>query len=243
MLGAMLDPVPALVLVLGAMTLGCASEVRSCDLATDAIVMWATVNDVDGRIEVEVEFENAAIEGSSLELCPDRDRVEVNGTEASAIQALGHVYYVLELDGSASAREVEIVLQRADPPSVSAIVELPPTIETIEMISQDPQNDGHSRAAPLEIAWTPAWPGGTLGLAVEDAVGSDCLESLGVSYDVEDIGSYTISAHTLVSSTGGTCELTLALTRSVLAEYPAELHEGGRVAGFVRRRQPFTSTE
>jgi hypothetical protein len=225
-------------MVLGAMTLGCGSEVRSCDLDTDAIVMWATVNDVGDRVEVEVEFESAGVEGAALALCPDRDRIEVNGVEASMIRALGHVYYVVEFSG-VSVRDYEITLQRSNAQSMSVVVELPPNID---VLAPEP-NTSHSRGAPLEISWDPPRPGEMLGLAVEDTVGSDCLEMLGVNYEVEDLGAYTISAYSLLSGSGGSCDVTLALTRSVAVEYPAELHEGGRVAGYVRRRQPFTSID
>ncbi|MFO7561110.1 MAG: hypothetical protein R6X02_00600 [Enhygromyxa sp.] len=234
----MLEPRTIALMALGAMASGCASEARSCDLDTDAIVMRATVNDLGDRVEVEVEFESGGVEGAALTLCPDRDRLEVNGVEASMLRVLGHVYYVVEF-ADAAVRDYEIALQRSDAQSVSVVVELPPIIEVLTPAP----DSSHSRAAPLEVSWEPAWPEGSLALAVEDAVGSDCLEELGVSYEVEDTGSYTLSAHSLVSGSGGSCELTLALTRSVAVEYPATLHEGGQIAGFVRRRQPFTSLD
>lgn len=237
MLAPMVEP-RTLVVVLGAAALGCASEARSCDLGTDEIVMWATVNDVGDKVEVEVEFETAGVEGAALTLCPDRDRLEINGVEARMIQALGHVYYVAEFE-SASVRDYELLLSRSEAQSVSVAVELPPLIDVL----MPAPNSSHSRAAPLEVSWDPPWPGSVLGLAVEDAVGSDCLEALGVSYEVDDSGSYTLSAHSLVSGTGGSCDVTLALTRSVAIDYPTELHEGGEVVGFVRRRQPFTSID
>src|SRR5690606_27583367 len=216
----------SVVALLGVSALGCASEARSCDLDTDAIVMWATVTDLGDAVEVEVEFEAAGVEGIGLSLCPDRDRLAINGVEPSVLRALEHVVYVAEFDG-ASTGEYEIALQRTDAQSVSVTVELPPSIEVLS-----PALDStHSRAAPLEVSWDPAWSGQMIDLAVEDQVGSDCIDALAIGYQVEDTGSYTIGAHSLVSATGGSCEVTLALTRSVAVEYPSELHEGGQIAG------------
>lgn len=237
--GRMRDP-RYWVLVLGATALGCASEARSCDLDTDAIMMWATVNDLGDRVEVEIEFEAAGAEGAALSLCPERDRLEVNGVEASLVRALGHVYYTVEFDG-ASEGDYEIVLERDDAQSVSVTVELPPSFEILEPSA----NSSHSRGASLEIGWDPAWPAGVMELAVEDEIGSECIEALGIAYEVEDIGSYTVAPFMLTGGGegGSSCDVTLALTRSVIVEHPSELHEGGEIAGFVRRRQPFTSTE
>jgi hypothetical protein len=81
-------------------------------------------------------------------------------------------------------------------------------------------------------------------LAVEDEVGSECLEALGIAYEIEDTGSFTVAPFMLTSGgEGGSCDVTLALSRRVIVDYPSGLHEGGEIAGFVRRRQPFTSTE
>lgn len=227
------------VVLLGATALGCASEARSCDLDTDAIVMWATISDLGDRVEAEIEFEAAGAEGAALALCPDRDRLEVNGVEASSVRALGHVYYTVEFEG-ASVGEYEITLSRDDAKSVSVTVELPPSFEIVSPAA----NSTHSRGASLDIGWDPPWPGGVMELAVEDEVGSECIEALGIAYEVEDTGSYTVAPFMLTSGgEGGTCDVTLALTRSGIVDYPSGLHEGGEIAGFVRRRQPFTSTE
>lgn len=228
-----------LVMILGVTTLGCGSEPRSCDLDTDAIIMWATVNDVGETIEVEVEFEAAGAEGAALALCPDRDRLLIDGVEPSLVSALDHVVYEAELD-STSDRELEIQLERVDRQSVSVTIELPPTLEVLSPTA----NSSHSRAAPLEVGWDPPWSGELIELTIEDQVGSECIDDgVAIAYEVEDTGSYTIGAFSLASAAGGSCEVELTLTRSVEFEYPAELHEGGRISGFVRRRQPFTSSE
>jgi hypothetical protein len=234
----MVDP-RATVAILGATVLGCASEARSCDLDTDALLMWATVTDDGEQVAVEIEFEAAGAEGAALSLCPERDHLEVNGVEATMVRALGHVYYTVEWDG-ASVGEYEIVLRRDDAQSVSVVVELPPSF----VIESPAANSDHSRSVALDVLWDPPWLGGVMALAVEDAIGSECIEDLGIAYEVEDIGSYSVAPYSLVSGeAGGSCDVTLALSRSVAVEYPAELHEGGEIAGFVRRRQPFISIE
>lgn len=225
--------------LLGATALGCTSEARSCDLDTNAIVMWAIVNDLGDRVEVEVDFEAAGAEGAALALCPDRDRLSINGVQASSVRALGHVYYTAKFEQTVE-REYQIVLSRDDAQSVTVTVELPPSFE----ILAPAVNSSHSRAAALDISWDPPWPGGMVDLAVEDAIGSECIEALGIAYEVEDTGSFTVAPYMLTSGgDGGSCDVTLSLTRRVTVDYPAELHEGGEIAGFVRRRQPFTSTE
>jgi hypothetical protein len=227
------------VALLGAMMSGCASEARSCDLDTDAIIMWATVTDDGEQVAVEIEFEAVGAEGAALSLCPERDHLEVNGVEATPVRALGRVYYTVEWEG-ASVGEYEIVLERDDAQSVSVVVELPPSF-TIE---SPVANSSHSRGLELDVLWAPSWSGGVMELAVEDAIGSECIEDLGIAYEVEDIGSYTVAPYSLQSGeAGGSCDVTLALNRSVFVDYPAELHEGGEIAGYVRRRQPFISIE
>lgn len=226
-------------MLLGATSVACASEARSCDLDTDALMMWATVTDRGDLVEVEIEFEAAGAEGAALALCPERDRLEVNGVEASLVRALGHVYYTAEFEPDAD-RDYTIALQRDEWQSVSVTVELPPSFEILEPSA----NSSHSRGTALDISWDPPWSAGVMELAVEDEIGSECIEALGIAYDVEDTGSYTVAPFMLTSGgEGGSCDVTLALTRSVIVDYPSELHEGGEIAGFVRRRQPFTSTE
>lgn len=233
----MLD-VRAVVLFLGVTALGCASEARSCDLDTDQMLMWATVSDLEGVVEVEVEFEAVGLEGAALSLCPDRDQLSINGVEATEVRALGYVYYLAEFDEPADT--YEIALDRTDKQSVSVAVELPPTLE----ILTPAPNSSHSRSMGLEVGWTPIWSDHTLELSVEDTIGSECLEQLGVVQEVEDIGSYTLGGSSLLSGpTGGSCDVTLELTRNLVVAYPDELHEGGAIAAYVRRRQPFTSTE
>lgn len=229
----------ALLLGVTTLGLGCASEARSCDLDTDAIMMWATVTDLGDRVEVEIEFEAAAAEGAALALCPDRDHLEVNGVEASLVRALGHVYYTAEFEPGDSG-EYTISLKREEWSSVSVTVELPPSFEILEPAA----DSSHSRGASLDISWDPPWPDNVMELAVEDEVGSECLEALGIAYEVEDTGSFTVAPFMLTSGgEGGSCDVTLALSRRVIVDYPIGLHEGGEIAGFVRRRQPFTSTE
>ncbi len=200
--------------------------------------MWATVLDLGDHVEVEVEFEVGDADGASLTLCPERDRLAINGVEAEQIRALGHVFYVAEFAGAAEP-SYEIALTRDDAEDVSVVVEMPPSLEILAPAA----SSSHSRSEALEISWDPPWPGQLLELAVEDAVGSDCLEAFGVAYQVDDIGSYLLDDPKLASEEQGvSCEVTLALSRGAIVDYPAALHEGGEIAAFVRRRQPFTST-
>jgi hypothetical protein len=228
----------AAVLVLSVTLFGCSNDARSCDLDTDQMLMWATVSDLDDGVEVEVEFEAVGLEGASLSLCPDRDQLEINGVVATEVRALGYVYYLAEF--SEPAESFEIVLDRVDATSVNVVVEMPPSLA----ITSPTANSSHSRSAGLDVGWSPAWADHVLQLAVEDSIGSECLDQLGVVQQIDDTGTYTLGGSSLLSGpTGGSCEVTLELTRDVMVDYPDELHDGGEIAGFVRRRLPFTSTE
>ena len=225
-------------LLLGATSLSCATEPRSCDLDTDALRMWAIVNDLGDAVEIEVEFEASGVEGVTLTLCPERDLLEINGVVAEEVRALGHVHYTVELEQAQDS--YEIALTRDATPPVTAVVEMPPSFA---ILSPEP-GSMWSRNAPLEVSWDPPWPGGLIEVAIEDTIGSDCIDEFGVRYEVEDSGSFIIAGASLASTEMGVaCDVTLALTRRVVANYPPELHAGGEITGFVRRRQPFTSTE
>jgi len=229
------------VTLLGAAS-GCVAEVRSCDLKTDEIVMWATLTDSDAGVEVEIEFAVGDSEGAAIALCPERDRLEVNGTEATVIRALGLLFYTVKFEEPQGS--YEIVLARNGGQSVTTLVEPPPAFEIVE-----PALDStHPRSAPLTVSWTPEWSGGMVDLAVEDAIGSDCIEGLGVYYQLEDTGSFIIGGNSLVSGRADPenslgCAVTVSLSRSASVDYPAAFHEGGSISAYVRRRRPFTSVE
>jgi hypothetical protein len=133
----------------------------------------------------------------------------------------------------------EISLQRNDNISVTTTVEMPPTLE----ITEPADDASRSRAEPIEIAWMPAWPGQLVNLGIKDEIGSDCIEDLGVAYDVDDIGSYTVGGGALVGGGADSCEVTLTLTRVLESDYPSELAQGGSISAIVKRRRSFTSIE
>jgi hypothetical protein len=222
----------------------CADTPRSCDLATSALVLRATVSDLDAGVEIEIELETASDTGSDLSsgttlaLCTDTDHLEVNGVRAEELYALGHRYYVVSFDTPEPSYEISLL--RSDHEDVSATVDMPPTLE----ITQPNEGATRSRAAPIDVAWTPGWADHLIELAIEDEIGSSCIEGLGVEVEVEDVGSYSVGGNMLVG--GGavsSCEVTLTLTRVAEAEYPAALAPGGNVNAVVKRRRLFTSTE
>ncbi|KIG12754.1 hypothetical protein DB30_01112 [Enhygromyxa salina] len=229
-------------LALGAVA--CADTPRSCDLATSALVLQATISDLDDGVEVEIELETAGDAGSAggpgttLALCHDADHLEVNGVRAEELYALGHRYYVVQFDQSESS--FEISLQRNDGTDVSATVQMPPALE----ITAPSDGTARPRGEPLEVSWTPNWTGHQLNLAIEDEIGSSCIEGLGYEAEVDDTGSFIVAANELVG--GGaisSCEVTLTLTRALEAEYPAALAPGGSISAIVKRRRVFTSVQ
>jgi hypothetical protein len=228
--------------LVSAATFGCDTEIRSCDLETDQIILWATLTNSDAGVEVEVEFEAANTEGVALALCPERDRLEINGVEATLVRALGHLFYTAKFKEPAAG--YELMFMRGARQNITMLVEMPPSFEILE-----PAIDSvHPRGAALDVAWTPAWPGGEIDLTLADTVGSDCIEGLGVRYTLEDTVSAVVGGNSLVSGAAVEdespgCAMTLTLTRSTELQYPAAFHEGGRVSAAVRRRRPFTSVE
>lgn len=232
----------AALLALGATA--CADTPRSCDLSTSALVLRATVSDLDDGVEIELELETASetdpegSSGTTLALCPEADHLEVNDVRAQEVYALDHRYYVVSFDQAEPSYEIS--LQRKEHESVSLIVDMPPTLE----ITEPGEGAASSRGEPIEIAWAPDWPGQMINLAIEDEIGSSCIEGLGVEYDVEDTGSYSVGGNALVGGSAvSSCEVTLTLTRVLEAEYPAALAEGGNVTAIVKRRRGFTSIE
>jgi hypothetical protein len=234
----MIDPRTLLVGVLGAATAGCGTDVESCDIDTKSMIMWATITDLGEGVDIEVSFELPGEAGTPLALCPERDRLEINGVETSQVRALGHLYYTAKF--STAAETYEIVLVRDGAPNVSATVEMPPGFEILEPAA----DSSHPRGAALEVSWAPERSSNMIELAIEDAIGSDCIEGFGVAYEVADIGSYSVEGNSLVAGAeGGSCEVTLALTRSVVADYPTQFHTGGSISAFVRRDRPFISVD
>jgi hypothetical protein len=229
-----LAPCTLVALTLGAS--GCNDTPYSCRIDNATLLLRATVSELDvvagePQVRVEVEFEVAGAEpgtGTTLALCPDEDRLEVNGIETEELNALGHLYYVAEFDSRES--RYEITLARPSYEDVAVTIELPPSFD---ISLPDPSVD-HPRSAALDIAWTPAWPDHQLALSVEDEIGSACIDGLGIELDIDDIGSYSVPANTLVGT--GSCQVTISLTRLAEAAYPASLAAGGNATAIVKRR-------
>jgi hypothetical protein len=215
---------------------GCNDTPYSCKIDNSTLLLRATVSELDAaadqpRVRVEIELEAAGGElgdGTTLALCPDEDRLEVNGAETSELNALGHLYYVAEF----ATREpsYEITLTRPNHEDVAITIELPPSFE-IEL--PDASLD-HPRSSPLGIAWSPAWAEHQLELSIADEIGSACIDGLGIELDVTDSGSYTVAAGGLVGT--GSCPVTISLTRHAEASYPTSLAPGGNATAIVKRR-------
>ncbi len=202
--------------------------------------MLATVIDGDKGVEVEVEFETESDfvdnTGTSLEVCAS-DVLSINGESPEEVRALGHRYYVVELDGP--MEEVRIDLEREDE-TINVVAATPPVFA----IESPLAHSDHARADALEIAWAPAWSGQEVELAIEDKIGSDCIEGLGYDASVEDSGSFSLPAGTLVGGEGGgSCEVKVSLTRVLEASYPEQLAPGGSIIAVVNRRLPFNSID
>lgn len=216
--------------------MACSDTPYSCRVDNATLLLRATVSELDAvpgqpRVRVEVEFEAAGVEpgtGTTLALCPDEDRLEVNGVETDERNALGHLYYVAEFDSREDSYEIS--LARPSHEDVAITIELPPSFD---ITLPDPNVD-HPRSAALDIAWTPAWPEHQLGLSVADEIGSACIDGLGVELDIDDTGTYSVPAGTLVGTDA--CQVTISLTRIAEAAYPATLADGGNATAIVKRR-------
>jgi hypothetical protein len=215
---------------------GCSDTPRSCDVDNASLIMSATVSDLDSGVEVEIELETGSNgSGTALALCPD-DQLFVNGVETEELRALGHLYYTVDFDEPDPS--YEITLARKDHDDVSVLVEMPPSFE----ITAPAENAELSRAAPWEITWAPGWADQTIELDVADEIGSTCIEGLGLELVVDDTGSYGVAGNTLKGQ-GGSCEVTISLTRVIEGEYPSQLAPGGSVTALVKRRRPIVTVE
>lgn len=202
--------------------------------------MFATVIDDDDGVEIEVEFSTDLIDnaGTSLELCPESDQLRINDREPREVRALGHLYYVVEF--SEPQPEVRISLTRGDSEEIVALAQTPPSF----VIDGPALESSHSRADDLAIAWSPPWDGQEVELAIEDKIGSDCIEGLGYELVVDDSGSFVLPANTLVSGEGGgSCEVKVSLTRVLESSYPEQLAPSGSITAVVNRRLPFNSVD
>jgi hypothetical protein len=230
-----------LVALLLAPALGsCISEQGTCQLATDAMVMWADVSDLDGKVSVEVELETwvADGEGTSLELCPSRDRLTINGVSASLVRAFGRNYYRAELESPVAS--VELSLTREQFESVTASIALPPSFD----IDSPASGSEFSRANDLTVAWSPAWPGHEIEVSIVDGIGSSCIDGLGLFETSEDDGDFVIVGVSLKDgiAAAASCNVTLLMTREQAADYPGSLHEGGELRASVQRFRTLVST-
>jgi hypothetical protein len=220
----------------------CSTEPRSCNLEPSAIAMFATVTDGDEGVEIEIELEIGIDDeesiGTPLSLCAEAGEViEVNGRAAEQVRVLGRIYYVIEFEDPETTYTIAYV---RDDGTITAELTMPPTLD----ITTPAEDQMIPRSEPLSIAWEPTWPDHPIMVAIEDQIGSDCLEGLGYSTEVDDVGSATIVANQLESGpdTDASCTAWIALTRTSVAAYPDALHESGSIEGYVKRRRRFTSS-
>jgi hypothetical protein len=127
-----------------------------------------------------------------------------------------------------------------DDETLTLELDMPPTFE----ILAPSEDEIIPRSQPIPVEWTPTWPDHAIAIGVEDRVGSDCLEGLGYSTEVDDLGSATIGAYMIEAGKADaeTCKAWVAITRTSVGSYPDGLHEGGTVEGYVKRRRRFLSS-
>lgn len=221
----------------------CTDATHSCTVENERLLLRATVSELDAvegepRVRAEIELEAIGDEpgaSTTLELCPDSDRLEVNGVETQELNTLGHLYYIAEFP--TREESYEISLTRPDHEDVNITIELPPSFE----FAFPEVNAELPRSAALDIFWSPAWTDHQLALAVVDEIGSACIDGLGVELDVEDTGMFSLPAGTLTGS--GSCQVTISLTRLAEAAYPSSLAPGGNATAIVKRRRVVNSID
>lgn len=213
---------------------GC-SEEPACNLDASAIAMQVFVIDRDEEVEVDVVLE-AIEDGAStpLVLCTQDDELTVNGEVMKLVRVLGQLYYVTTFESAQAEYSVEFTRKSA---THVATVEPPPGF-TIDAPALD---SSHSRSADLAVSWSPAWDGQLAEVAVEDAIGSTCIDGLGVHDDVEDDGEHVFEAGRLTGMDAA-CEVDLVITRVSAGVVPSELHPRSDIFAIVSRRRPFLSS-
>jgi hypothetical protein len=211
------------------LALGCTSDPQTCKIPTSELVMSATVANVNGDVEVDVEFHT--VDGSAtLELCPERDRLTVNGAPVESIRVFGEQYYRVQFDDP--DERYEIRLARSGASDATGAIDMPPSFE----ITAPTPNSSYSRSGLLAIEWAPSWAGELMQVSLLDDIGSSCLVGLGLFDTVEDAGQVEVGGAKLAASdTQGECELTLLLTRSRALEFTSEGFGGGGITGSISR--------
>lgn len=229
--------IASLILPLPLLLGSCGEEVLSCGLLNESVAMHATVADNNAGVHVEIQLSTGDEDGpgTPLTLC-EGESIAVNGEPAVLSRVLGEDYYTVEFEASAPSYEVEFTRELQD--DVVARIDMPEAF-TVDAPAED---SPHSRAVPLEVLWSPPRPDELIELAIEDEIGSSCIEGLGLELEVPDSGSYTVAGGSLVGGEmAEACEVWIALTRTAEGEYPAELHPSGRITGYVKRRHGFRS--
>lgn len=229
-----------------ALALGCTVDTPStlCDTPNGSIVMIARVDDNGTNVHLELAF-HAEGEDVSRPFCVD-DQVRVNGRAAAALRKPnGHTVFALNLGRPASAYTVQVV-RDGDTHEFQAA----PVAPDFDIVAPAHRSE-HSRAAPLEIAWTPALGDpATVTLLIGDTVdGVTCLAELYRESLVDD-GGHQLPAATLAVGGGqiegkSACEGFVELIR--VDAVPLEtlvgdpLHEDSRMIAATERAVIITS--
>ena len=237
----------ALACLLLATAVGCnATESESCEIGSDQLSVVAEVVDTGWDIRATIDFENGDRQGtnSPLRLCAT-DLLTINGQDATETTKASRIEYALAwaADGD---RSVRFTLERQTFGEViDLVVELPPAFEILTPMDGDTlTRDGQA------LEWEPINTDGTMQVRLyEELGGGQCIiDSDDQTYEnpggvgVPDTGSWTIDAADLGSMTQQECNITVALSRVTLGDYPTNLGGGGRIEARTERRVDVVDT-
>lgn len=199
------------------------------------------------RVEVDFVRGERAGAGIPVELCGEDD-LQIAGRRPRETIKSDRIVYSFTESASSDRQSVRIAFDRE---RESEPIELDLEFPQVFTVDAPAPGSSLSRAAPIDMAWSPANPEGQLIVRLEEEIGNGiCFETPDPELDlkgsgvrVADSGSWTIPADTAQSMGVTTrCRATLVASRVAPAPYPEVFAPGGFAEAVVRRIVSFTST-
>lgn len=220
---------------------------RTCDVASDAMSVVATVVDAGPSIRAEIDFEDG--DRSSLDrplvLC-DEDRLSINGEEPVETERPGRVVYGVTLPADADRNVVFQLDREGFGERVRVELPLPPGFEIVAPLADAVV----PRASDLLLQWDPPTAEDTMRIGLGEEVGMGvCIYTEDGDHDyktlagidVPDDGDWTIPSGSILSDGDAECSAYYTLKRIAPGEYPAAFGRGGYVEARVDRTVWFRS--
>jgi hypothetical protein len=233
-----------------AAALACNEPSDACaDLAESDLIVVVYINDDGKRARTEIEVRRGDPDSLALALCKD-SALYVDGQQAKRIRrpSGAHVYRVDAAPITGESAKYTLQL-RDDGYRAEYLVNV--TAPSFE-ITSPAKGVQLSRAATWDIAWTPARPGETIRVRVDDVVDGESCLGAPIELELPDEGAARINPGQLKVDAAGlpsvdVCDATLRLSRTAATALmpvgggASGLHPDSRVLAATSRELEFSS--